>query len=70
MRTNGHRPRAGVKILNREEGKKLLDCEARRYLKMSGDEFVRKWKAKEFDDPDRNHEGRVSSSLCRAKPLV
>lgn len=50
MNTNGRRK---IKFLSRKEGRKLLDKQARRYLRMSGEEFVRKWKAKEFDDPDR-----------------
>lgn len=50
MKTNGRRR---VKFLTPEEGRKLLDRQARRYLSMSGEEFVRKWKAKEFEDPDR-----------------
>jgi hypothetical protein len=40
-----------VKILKPEEGKRLLDQQARLYLNMSGREFLRKWRAKEFDDP-------------------
>jgi hypothetical protein len=50
MRTNGHLPK--VKILSRKEGKKLLDRQARRSLNMSGEEFVRKWKARQFEDPE------------------
>lgn len=40
--------------LSYEEGWRLLDSEARRYLNMSGEEFVRKWDAGEidFDDPE------------------
>jgi len=40
--------------LSREEGRAILDRQARRCLGMSGDEFVRAWNAGEFDDdPDR-----------------
>lgn len=36
------------------EGRAMLDAAARRHLRMSGDEFLRKWDAGEFaDDPDR-----------------
>jgi hypothetical protein len=42
-----------VKFLTAEEGKTLLDQQARRLLKMSGDEFVRRWKAKKIKNPDR-----------------
>jgi hypothetical protein len=44
---NGH-----VRELSREEGRELFDRQAMRYLKMSGEEFVRAWDAGEFDDPD------------------
>lgn len=50
MKTNGTRK---IKFLTPQEGRELLDRQARRYLGMSGEEFVRKWKAKEFEDPDR-----------------
>jgi hypothetical protein len=43
-----------IKELSLEEGRKLLDKQARRYLNMSGDEFIQKWESGEFDDdPDR-----------------
>jgi hypothetical protein len=41
-----------VKILNRREGKKLLDRQTQRILGITGDEFVRRWERKEFDDPE------------------
>lgn len=41
------------KIINRKEGRKLFDRQARRYCGMSGKEFIRKWKAKEFKNPDQ-----------------
>ncbi len=50
MKRNGnHR----VEFLSLDEGKMLLDKQARHYLKMSGEEFVRKWKAKKIKNPDR-----------------
>jgi len=51
MKNNGDMPK--VKILTKNEGKKLLDRQARRQLNMSGDEFVRKWNAHEFADPEQ-----------------
>jgi hypothetical protein len=43
-----------TKELTLKEGRALLDKQARRYLNMSGDEFVKRWEAGEFDDdPDR-----------------
>jgi hypothetical protein len=46
---NGH-----IRELSREEGLELLDREARRYLHMSAEEFIRAWEAGKFDDdPDQ-----------------
>ena len=50
MKANGNHK---VKFLTAKEGKSLLDQQARRYLKMSGEEFVRRWKAKKIKNPDR-----------------
>ena len=53
----------GFRVLSRDEGKKLLDRQARKCLHMSGEEFVRSWKAKEFEDPDRPEIMRVAFLL-------
>jgi len=50
MKSNGKRK---IEFLSPEEGERLLDEQARRYLHMSGKEFVRRWKAKQIKDPDR-----------------
>jgi len=43
-----------IKELTLEDGRELLDKQARRYLNMSGSEFIEKWEAGEFrEDPDR-----------------
>jgi hypothetical protein len=47
---NGRRK---IEFLSPEEGEKLLDEQARRYLKMSGKKFVRLWKEKKIKNPDR-----------------
>ena len=40
--------------LSKEEGRAIFEKAAQRYLHMSGDEFRKKWEAKEFgDDPDQ-----------------
>ena len=36
----------------RDEGRELLDRAAREVLNMSGDEFLAKWDAGEFEDAD------------------
>ena len=50
MQTNGH-----IKTLTVDEGRDLFNRQARRYLKMDGDRFIREWDAGRFataDDPD------------------
>ena len=45
---------SAVKILDKEEGRRLFDREAQRLLSISGAEFLRRWDAGEYDaDPDR-----------------
>jgi hypothetical protein len=44
-----------VRELDREAGRELLDEQARKYLGVSGAEFLRRWEAGEIDaddDPD------------------
>lgn len=43
-----------------EEGWRMLDRQARKYLNLSGEEFVRRWEAGEIDDPDRTDVLRVA----------
>jgi hypothetical protein len=45
--------------LSDEEARALFDRQARKYLGMSGEEFLRKWDAGEFDDPDQTNIVRV-----------
>ena len=55
---------AAPQELSREEGRALLDRQARRYLGMSGDEFVQAWRSGQFDqDPDRPEVMRVAMLL-------
>lgn len=42
--------------MSREEGREMIDRQARRYLDMSGEEFIRRWDAGEFGDPDDRSE--------------
>jgi hypothetical protein len=50
--------------LTPEEGRELLDAMARRYLGISGEEFVHAWDAGEFEaDPDRPGLMRVAMLL-------
>jgi hypothetical protein len=47
-----------VRWLNDEEGKEYFDQQARQLMGMSGEEFLRRWDAGEFDsvvdDPDHH----------------
>jgi len=45
--TNGHEYQ-----MSKEESRELFDRDARRYLGVSGDEFLRAWDAGEYGDPD------------------
>lgn len=50
-----------IQFLDKDEGMALLDRQARRYLDMSGEEFLRAWESGEFDDdPDRPEVIRVA----------
>jgi len=60
--------RATPQGLSQEEGRALLDSQARYYLNMSGDDFVRAWNAGEFDDnPDRPEVMRVAMLIGFAR---
>ncbi len=53
-----------IKELTLEEGWELLDKQARKYLNMSGKEFVKKWEAGDFDeDPDQPELMRLAMLL-------
>lgn len=41
-----------LRELSREEGRQLFDRQAHRYLGISGEEFLKKWDAGEYGDPD------------------
>ena len=53
---NGNR----IRVLNREQSMRLFDRQARRRMKMSGKEFIRRWKAGEFGDPDKPYRPDLS----------
>jgi hypothetical protein len=41
-----------IRELTDEEARELFDRSARHYLGISGEEFLRRWDAGEYDDPD------------------
>jgi hypothetical protein len=49
--TNGAAPE-----MSQEEGRAMIDRQAHRYLDMSGEEFIRRWDAGAFGDPDDRFE--------------
>jgi uncharacterized protein (DUF433 family) len=53
----------GFRELSREEGWQLLEKQARLYLGMSAREFVEKWDAGRFENPDRPEVLRVAMLL-------
>lgn len=58
----------GVIDVTLEEGKKVLDDQARKYLGMSGEEFLERYEAGTIEDPDRSEVVRVSMLIPFAKP--
>lgn len=42
----------GIREITKEEGRELFDRNVRRHLGISGEEFIRRWDAGEYDDPD------------------
>jgi hypothetical protein len=51
----GHRAQAGVEELSPEEWMALVDRQARRYLNMSGKEFIRAYRDGEIDVDGPQH---------------
>jgi hypothetical protein len=52
MAVETRQPDVSIVELSPEEGKKLLDRRARQHLNISGDEFIQKWDAQNFEDSD------------------
>jgi hypothetical protein len=52
--------KGNVRELSRVEGRALLDRQARRELRMSGETFVRRWESGEFRNPDSPKVMRVA----------
>lgn len=56
-----------INYISRQEGSRLLDRQARKYLGMSGDEFKRRYQAGTIEDPERSAVLRVSLLLPLAE---
>lgn len=57
-----------IEYVSRREAAQLLDRQARKYLGMSGDEFVRRYRAGDIDDPDRSDVIRVAMLIPLVEP--
>ena len=57
----------GVIFLTRRRGAQILDRQARKYLGMGGDEFVRRYRAGEIEEPDRSEVVRVAMLIPLAE---
>ena len=44
--------REQVRMLTHDQWMSLVDCAARRELELTAEEFIRRWKAGDFGDPD------------------
>ena len=60
-------PAGRARVVSREEGRALVDRQARRYFNMSGEEFIRAWESGQFDDPDGPNVMRVAMLIPFAK---
>ena len=56
-----------IEIMTREEGLALIDRQARKFLGMSGEEFLRRYRAGEIEDPHRLDVARVAILLPLAE---
>ena len=65
-KTNGY-----IEEFTDDEAWALFNRQAQRFLQMDGKEFIRKWDAGEFDDPDdRTKNGPEVMRVATLLPLV
>jgi len=50
----------GIEEVDRGEGLRLFDAAARRFLGISGDEFLHRWDSGDFDDDDQSEVTHVA----------
>ena len=63
MSTPAQKPTQEIDYIGEEEGRAILDRKAREFLGMSGEEFIRAWRAGEFDGDERPEVERVAMFL-------
>ncbi len=60
-----------IREITREEGRELFDRNARHHLGISGEEFLRRWDAGEYDDPDdRTKNGPEVMEVASLLPIA
>lgn len=60
----------GVHVVTREEGLAIFDRDARRALGISGEEFLRRWDAGEYQPVPDTVEGRAIGQLAMLIPFA
>ncbi len=63
MRAENSTTNGQLREVTLAEGREILDARARRYLQMSGEEFLDRWRRGEFRDVDRPEVMRVVMAL-------
>ncbi len=58
-----------VRMITRAEGRRIFDRQARKYFNMSGKEFIRRWEAGEFGDPENPYRSELVA-LTMQVPFV
>ena len=58
----------GIQFITRKTGRDMLDRQARKAFGLSGEEFVRRYRAGETEDLDHSDVARISILIPFAKP--
>lgn len=60
-----------IREISEQEARELFDRNARHYLGISGEEFLRRWDAGFYDDPDdRSKHGPEVMEVAMLIPLI
>jgi hypothetical protein len=61
------RDREKVNYVTQKQGMEILDRQARKYLGMSGSEFLRQYRSGQIENPDRSEVARVAMLIPLAQ---
>lgn len=61
------KPTPGIKYVSQHEGAVILDRQARKYLGMSGNEFVQRYRAGKIEDLESTNVARVAMLIPLAE---